>query len=140
MTFKRAFKRTENRMFPSKGSSVINMTLHGVDFHVFTKNQLEQYEHSLGELLPLGGQKYLSLMNKSRGNLYRAAGYNENKIDFAVPQSWLELPENRTRFYGGDRAVWSYEGKGYGKPIWDSEMKARLKRQVNARLKKRVGR
>ena len=117
------------------------LTLRGVDFNVVSNAVAYKLGLTKKDLLPLDSRHGLYIFGTSREDMYRAAGYNVHKIDFAVPQSWLNQPEVHKRFYGGDRAVWSYEGKRNfaGKPIWDSEMKARLKKQVLARLKARKG-
>jgi hypothetical protein len=74
------------------------------------------------------GNDYFANTHMGRETLYRAAGYDVGKIDFAVPQGWLEQPDVRAKIATGDRPVWSYEGDAgtFGMPIWDSEMRQRV--------------
>lgn len=122
----------------SKQPIVREITMNGVTMDIVTRAGIDYYQLKQEDLIPIGGGKYIhGYLN--RDDLYRAAGYDMNKIDFSVPQDWYDLPENRAKRMRGDRAVWSYAGhqnRVFGKPIWDSEMKARLKRRVNERLRR----
>jgi len=122
----------------TKQPNVRELTINGVDMDIVTRAGIDYYQLKPEDLIPIGGGKYIhGYLN--RDDLYRAAGYDTNKIDFAVPQDWYDLPENRAKRMRGDRAVWSYAGhvnRNFGGPIWDSEMKARLKRRVNERLRR----
>lgn len=117
---------------------VREVTLNGVTMDIVTRAGIDYYALKQKDLIPIGGGKYIhGYLN--RDDLYRAAGYDLNKIDFSVPQEWFMQPENRARYQKGDRAVWSYAGyknRIFGKPIWDSEMKARMKRKLTQRLSK----
>lgn len=120
------------------------ITMNGVRLDIVTKKAADEYLLKPEELIPLGRGKYLYVAGGfarggfTRDKLYKAAGYDTNKIDFAVPQPWYDLPENRARRQKGDRAVWSYAGRRntFGKPIWDSEALKRLKTRINQRLKR----
>ncbi len=115
------------------------ITMNGVRLDIVTKKAADEYLLKPEELIPLGRGKYLYVGGGfTRDKLYKAAGYDTNKIDFAVPQPWYDLPENRARRQKGDRAVWSYAGRRntFGKPIWDSEALKRLKTRINQRLKR----
>ena len=73
------------------------------------------------------------LDGKNRDVLYRAAGYNVNKIDFAVPVEWQVQPDVTARIEFGDRPTWSYETDTMmGAPVWDSEMYRRLNEMIIA--------
>ena len=124
---------SRDRGFPG----FIVITLNGVTLDIVTKKAAEEALLPPRELISLGGGKYLYPPSGNRADLYKAAGYEVKKIDFAVPQPWYDHPENRARQQKGDQAVWSYAGKGsFGKPIWDSEMLKRLKTRINQRLRR----
>ncbi len=115
------------------------ITVNGEEFEVLTASQRDRCMLKVYETIKLSGGKHLYIGNKGRGQLYKAAGYDVNQIDFAVPEPWLDIPENLKRWKSGDRAVWSYNGKArtFGEPVWDSEMLSKLKKLVNSRLKAR---
>jgi len=114
------------------------LTMNGVRLYIVNKQAATEANLKDHDLIPLGGGKYAHTLGLTRDKLYRAAGYDVNKIDFAVPQPWYDLPENRARRKKGDRAVWSYAGRRntFGKPIWDSEALKRLKTRINQRLRR----
>ncbi|MDD5419605.1 MAG: hypothetical protein PHV57_07135 [Methanomicrobiaceae archaeon] len=117
------------------------LTLNGVNLMLVLPSAFDKYMIPDRHVLKIPGTKrWVYLPGLSRDKMYRAAGYDWNKIDPATPQSWFDLPENRARRAAGDRAVWSYEGKGNlgGRPVWDSEMKARLFAAIKRRLKARA--
>ncbi|HAE42797.1 MAG TPA: hypothetical protein DCG34_07745 [Clostridiales bacterium] len=71
---------------------------------------------------PLGKDKHLLLTNLTTKKLLQAAGHNLSKIDFAVPQHWLDQADIHARYYQQkDPAVWSYENNMWGEPVWSSE-------------------
>lgn len=116
---------------------VHKMVVNGVNLTIVSRNSMAKQTLNNEDFRPLGGGKYLYTASFGREKLYKAAGYDLNKIDFAVPQSWLNEPANHKRFYGGrDRAVWSYESKNNrfgGGPVWDTEAWRKLKAIVKRR-------
>ncbi|HAE42802.1 MAG TPA: hypothetical protein DCG34_07770 [Clostridiales bacterium] len=71
---------------------------------------------------PLGNDKHLLLTNLTTKKLLQAAGHDLSKIDFAVPQHWLDQDDIHHRYYQqNDQAVWSYENNQWGEPVWSSE-------------------
>lgn len=116
---------------------VDSMTVNGVYLNVYTKRAIDARMLPVDDIHALGGGRYIYTGNFNREKLYEAAGFNTRKIDFAVPQGWLNQPENSERYYiKGDRAVWSYED-GYGQPVWDSEAWKKLGAIIKQRLAKR---
>lgn len=53
-------------------------------------------------------------------------------FDVAVPQPWLDQPENLKRWKSGNWAVWSYDGKNrtFGAPVWSTEVFRVLKKNL----------
>lgn len=118
-------------------AGVHRMVVNGVNLVIVSRNSLAKQTLNPDDLYSLGGGKYLYTETLGREKLYKAAGYDTNKIDFAVPQGWLEIKQNWDRFYGGDRAVWSYEGKKNrfgGNPVWDSDARKKLRAIINRRI------
>lgn len=105
---------------------MITVTLNGVSFEVLTLDEMQKYEPD--EVLDLPAiHRFAVLDGKDRDVLYRAAGYDVNKIDFAVPVEWQTQPSIMSRITFGDRPAWSYKGDTLmGSPVWDSEMYQRL--------------
>jgi len=116
-----------------EGGLVRKRTLNGVDFDLLTLTTAKKLFLRKEELRHVGGGWYAYTTNLNREALFKAAGYIVNKIDFAVPQDWLNFPENRERYRKGDRAAWYYGGKDkyFGEAIWDSDAWKRIR----ARLK-----
>lgn len=112
------------------------VTMNGLKFEIVSKTVADQLGLRQDELLSLGRGRYAYIGNRNREELYKAAGYNTAKIDFAVPQGWMNLPEIQSRYKRGDSAVWSYAARSYGGPVWDSEMLKRLRTRINQRLQR----
>jgi hypothetical protein len=89
-----------------------------------------------GELVHLGDWNrrakglYISA-SMTRGELYEMAGFDVNKIDFAVPTGFHN-PEKRS--------VWSYERKStFGEQVFDTEAQWKLADLVVDRILQREG-
>lgn len=114
---------------------VTELIINTVPVTIVTKAAIRKHGLKAGELKWLTGNKYLYTLSFNRDDLFTAAGYNTNKIDFAVPQSWAELPKIRSRYAKGDRACWSYEQNKYaGDPVWDSDAWRKLRVIIKRRL------
>jgi hypothetical protein len=130
--------RSKMRDMGVKQPNVREMTLNGIKLTIVTRAGIDYYGLKDKDLIPIGGGKYIHGY-LHRDDLYKASGYDMNKIDFAVPVPWWGSSKVRARYAKGDRAVWSYSGQSNrfsGGPIWDSEMMARLKRRINERLRR----
>jgi hypothetical protein len=84
---------------------------------------------------------YLYTRNLNKEDICRAAGLRKiGQYDLAVPQPWLDRPENTKKWRAGEWAVWFYPntGKGvtFGRPVWRSQiwrtLKALIIRKLNA--------
>ena len=114
---------------------VTELIINTVPVTIVTKAAIREYSLKPDKLKWLTGNKYLYTLTFDRGKLFTVAGYNTNKIDFAVPQSWAELPKIRSRYAKGDRACWSYEQNKYaGDPVWDSDAWRKLRVIIKRRL------
>jgi hypothetical protein len=105
---------------------MLSITINGIAFELLSDDELREYEPDKVIDLPA---LHLSVVldGKDREQLYRAAGYNVTKIDFAVPIAWRRQPLVASRIEFGDCPAWSYETDTLmGSPIWDSEMYQRL--------------
>lgn len=111
---------------------MFSVDVNGVSFDLLTSDEVDEYE--LDEVLDLPPiHRFAVLDGKDRDVLYRAAGYDVNKIDFAVPVEWQVQPDVMSRIGFGDRPVWSYETDTLmGSPVWDSEMYERLTARILA--------
>jgi hypothetical protein len=111
---------------------MLSIDINGVCFELLTSDEVEEYEPD--ETLDLPAiRRFAVLDGKDRDVLYRAAGYDVNKIDFAVPVEWQVQPDVMSRIAFGDRPVWSYETDTMmGSPVWDSEMYGRLAERILA--------
>jgi len=118
---------------------VIELIVNGVPVTIVTRAAIKKHSIRSDEVKFLFGNRYLyTTSGFSRGDLFDAAGYNTNKIDFAVPQSWATQPQIKAKYAKGDRAVWSYEKDKYGgDPVWDSEAWRKLKVIIKRRLAKK---
>ena len=114
-----------NKLNRNSGSpGIYEMTVNGVHITLLSRKGVSDNTLRRDEIKAVGNGKYIYTPEIDRTKLYRAAGYDTNKIDFAVPQSWLNEPANKRKWQSGDRAVWSYEGTRYrmsGRPIFDSQ-------------------
>lgn len=129
---KKSPKRSTSR---SDVKGVTWLTINGKEFAIITATAKKKFNVSESEIvMSLGNGKYVHSYSLSRDDLYKAAGYDTSKIDFAVPISWSRLPEIKKRYDKGDRAVWSYEKFKFGAPVWDSEAKRKLKVIILKRL------
>jgi hypothetical protein len=125
---KRSTKRTD-------GDGLTYLTVNGEQICVVTAAARRKYDLDPRDLrIPLGSGKYMYEQFMNRDKLYKAAGYDVSKIDFAYPVTWARLPEIKKRLDKGDRPVWSYEKDRYGAPVWDSEARRKLKAIINRRL------
>src|SRR5690606_4558355 len=111
---------------------MFSVDVNGVSFDLLTSDEVDEYE--LDEVLDLPPiHRFAVLDGKDRDVLYRAAGYDVNKIDFAVPVEWQVQPDVMSRIAFGDRPVGSYEAVSLmGPPVWDSEMYERLTARILA--------
>jgi len=111
---------------------MISVEVTGVLFELLTSDEVNEYEPD--ETLDLQALNLFAVLDgKNRDVLYRAAGYNVNKIDFAVPVEWQVQPDVTARIEFGDRPAWSYETDTMmGAPVWDSEMYRRLNEMIIA--------
>jgi hypothetical protein len=118
---------------------MMNVTVNGVSFDLATRADVN--EHCIVKTLTLPGYPWGAVLDgKRRDTLYRAAGYDVNKIDFAVPVDWQRSPNVMERLTNLDRPAWTYEdGSMCGSPIWDSEMYARLRDRIVAELRGYAG-
>jgi hypothetical protein len=109
--------------------TVYHGTLLSSNARYFRKGEREN------EYMPLGNGWYLSLRTIDRNKLCEAAGLKV--FDVAVPQPWLDQPQNLKRWKSGNWAVWSYDGKyrTFGNPVWSTE----VYRKVKAGLVKAIG-
>lgn len=120
-------------------AELLNLKLNGVSITLLHKGYYKVLKDQLSrwdvweEVIP---GFMMNVNGFSRGELYRAAGYDTNKIDFAVPQPWIdENPEVKAR-WRKERAVWSYEDDHWGKPVWDSEAWKRLRKIMESAIRK----
>lgn len=114
---------------------VTELIINTVPITIVTKVAIRNNDLRSDELKWLFGNRYLYSPMFSREKLYTAAGYNTNKIDFAVPQSWATSPEIKAKYAKGDRACWSYEQNKYaGDPVWDSDAWRKLRVIIKRRL------
>lgn len=105
--------------------------------YILTPDQIDvhQLDRSGSQIIkiPLKKGNLIGVMFGNRGDLYKATHTEEwlRTTDFAVPQSWFDLPENKYKMNRGDRAVWHYgDHDYYGGPIWDSETKELLRKKI----------
>jgi hypothetical protein len=117
------------------------INVNGVSFTIVDKEFAEKYNNIITrcmESTPLPDDQLLISAPLTMKQLFQAAGHDLDKIDFAVPQSWLNLPENKERYYDkNDPAVWSYETKEginniYGQPVFVSEAKEKMMANIIA--------
>jgi hypothetical protein len=118
-----------------EGGVVRKRTLNGVVLEILTLTTAKKLFLRKEELRHVGGGWYAYTVNLNREKIFKAAGYDVNKIDLAVPPDWLSFPENRERYRKGDQAAWYYGGKDryFGEAIWDSD----AWKKIRARLKPR---
>ena len=118
-----------------EGGVVRHRTLNGIEIDLLTRTTAKKLFLKKEELVHVGGGWYAYTANLNREKIFKAAGYDVSKIDFAVPQDWLNAPVNRERYRAGDRAAWYYGGRDrvFGEAIWDSE----AWKKIRARLKPR---
>ena len=116
---------------------ITELIVNGVPIVIVTKAAIRKNDLRPDELKWLFGGRYLYTISFNRGKLFQAAGYDTNKIDFAVPQSWSSHPKIKAKYAKGDRACWSYERNKYaGDPVWDSEAWRKLRAIVKRRMKR----
>lgn len=113
---------------------MFSVDVNGVSFDLLTSDEVDEYEPD--ETLDLPAiRRFVVLDGKDRDQLYRAAGYDVNKIDFAVPIEWQCRSEPLSRIAFGDCPAWSYEVDALmGAPVWDSEMYQRLVDRILVQL------
>lgn len=110
-------------------SKVKEIVLNGVKIEVLTHAQLQEFHIKKTDTLWKAGSKYLYVEGMNWRDLYRAAGYDSNKLDMAYPARWRDAdPKVDARFRAGDHASWYYGGKHkmLGEPVWTSEVKKKI--------------
>jgi len=117
---------------PERRSSVDDepkeITINKVKFYVVTPAQVRAYHIEKDVLWPVG-KKFLHVHNMNWEQLYQAAGYDTNKLDFAYPVQWRNANADvDRRFKKGDYAAWYYGGndKIFGEPVWHSEVQHKI--------------
>ena len=67
---------------------------------------------------------YFAVSPLTRNKIYALAGitHETHVFDWAVPQSWLDLPRNKERWYRGEKAIWIYDEGHHGRPLWDGQV------------------
>lgn len=112
-----------------------SIDVNGVSFTIVDKEFAEKHNNIITrcmESIPLPDDQLLIHTPLTMKQLFQAAGHDLTSIDFAVPQGWLDLPENKERYYDkNDPAVWSYETEGStncinGHPVFASEAKEKM--------------
>jgi len=104
------------------------ITINGVTFFVSTPQQIR----ALGiedDTFWNVGSKRLYVQGKNWRDLYKAAGYDTNQIDFAYPEQWRDNNADvDRRFKRGDYAAWYYGGRNkiFGEPVWHSEVQHKI--------------
>jgi len=116
-----------------------HIDINGVSLTIVDEEFKEKYENIIKKcqyhVEPLGDNTFLLLADLTQKKLFQAAGYNLSKIDFAVPQGWVNQPEIHKRFYEQhDPAVWSYENNQFGTPVWSSDAWTRMVDNVKAKI------
>jgi hypothetical protein len=120
-----------------------HIELNGVNLTVFhhtlvsSNNKYLRKVQREKEYFPLGNSWYLFLGNANRSDLCKAAGLKV--FDVAVPQPWLDKPENLKRWKSGNWAVWSYDGRyrTFGNPVWSTEVFRKVKAGLLKKMDKR---
>jgi hypothetical protein len=113
---------------------MMSVEVNGVSFDLLTDYEVDEYTPETTLDLP-ALNRFAVLDGKNRDVLYRAAGYDTNKIDFAVPVEWRNQPEVADQITFGDLPAWSYEVDTLmGAPVWDSEMYGRLVERLVAEV------
>jgi hypothetical protein len=117
------------------------INVNGISFTIVDKEFAEKYNNIITrcmETTHLPDNQLLIHNPLTMKQLFQAAGHDMASIDFAVPQEWLNLPENKKRYYDkNDPAVWSYETEGStncinGHPVFASEAKVKMMTNIIA--------
>lgn len=115
------------------GGEIRTKTINGVEFTVLSSKSARFNRISKDNLIHLHGHFYLYVGNVNWEQMYRAAGYDTSKLDFAYPADWADQPAIRARIRGGDKPAWYYgsrKGRIFGEPVWRSQ----VIRKIKARL------
>ena len=103
--------------------------LNGVAFHVCTRGQmysaglkLHDITDAFHELKTPDGTPsgYVYMPPVTTAKVVQASGLETSKLDYAVPQTFFDLPEVRARRNTGDRPMWYYGNTPAGEPVWYS--------------------
>ncbi len=129
----------------------ITVTLHGKPFTVYPTRAamvMKAYSRTKprGSRSQYDPNNWLKLNDKYQLLLGNGWGYNKEDVctgagmkvfDTAVPQQWLDRPENMNKWRDGEWAVWSYDGKdrSFGRPVWKTEVFRNLKKNLLAALR-----
>lgn len=119
-----------------KKTEAREIKINGVEFYVVTPAQVIDY-HLQRKAMWKVGTKRLLVDGKRWDELYRAAGYDTNKLDMAYPAQWRDNnPDVDRRFRNGDYAGWYYGGKHkiMGEPAWRSEVQHKIIVLANRKL------
>jgi hypothetical protein len=117
-----------------------HIDINGISLTIVDQEFINKYkiiiEKCQYRLEPLENGIFVLLTDLTTKKLFTAAGYDLSKIDFAVPQNWLNQPDIHTRFYDkNDPAVWSYEKDPiFGSPVWSSEAMEEMMNNIRMTL------
>lgn len=108
--------------------------LYGVRCTIIDNETAKKYHILPVHLRQVAEDRFLYIASWNREKLLRAAGYDMQKIDFAVPQDWFEQPEVAERMKN-EFAIWSYEEPHtYGAPVWSSEAWGRVEEEIRSTM------
>jgi hypothetical protein len=110
------------------------------DYIIGTSQQYEQWledskhyrgPHTMRSIHTTLGTLYYVPCWQDRGTLYKVAGFDCKKIDFAVPQDWADCYMDRNNLY-----VWYYGEESIGgRPLSDREAWSRVDSKVMLRVR-----
>jgi hypothetical protein len=96
----------------------------GVTLRVVSAKEVDEDMLTKTELIRFGRDKFI--VNVSRRDMYKFAGYDMNKLDFAYPQGMWDDPHFNWRLKNEEQLVYYYGRSSWGEPVWDDEMMRRV--------------
>jgi hypothetical protein len=112
----------------------------GVAVSVLTESEIKRYGLNYDDFIMIGSQEKMYIKNLSRKEALIASGYDLDKVDFALPQDWINekmLKAIKACFddpegvFKSDNWVWDYSNETvFGKPLYVGGWKRRILRGI----------
>ena len=114
--------------------------VNGIAVSVLTENEIKQFGLKQEDYIHVDSRGVLFIQNLTRKEALEAAGYDLSKVDFALPQDWIDVKmasainacsDDPERVFSFENWVWDYSGNDvFGRPLYVGGWKRRIYRGI----------